>query len=62
MKGYIRIFILVWMLVFDVEENKYRFSGFLIFLKKVLDKLGYNGVKVNLKKYDKVLYDVGGKL
>lgn len=59
MKGYICIFILVWMLVFDVEESKYRF---LIFLKKVLDKLGYNGVKVNLKKYDKVLYDVGGKL
>lgn len=53
---------LVWMLVFDVEENKHRPPGPPILLKKVLDKSGHNGVKANLKKHDKVLYDAGGKL
>lgn len=49
----------MWMLVFDVEENKHRPP---ILLKKVLDKSGHNGVKANLKKHDKVLYDAGDKL
>lgn len=52
----------VWVLVFDVEENKHRPPGPPILLKKVLDKSGHNGVKANLKKHDKVLYDAGGKL
>nr|XP_034319493.1 uncharacterized protein LOC117687308 [Crassostrea gigas]XP_034319494.1 uncharacterized protein LOC117687308 [Crassostrea gigas]XP_034319495.1 uncharacterized protein LOC117687308 [Crassostrea gigas] len=47
----------VWVLVFDVEENKHRPP---IPLEEVQDKSGHNGKEADLD--DQVLYDTGGKL
>lgn len=59
MKGHTCIFTLVWVLVFDLEENKHSPP---ILLEEVQDKSGRNGEEAGLKKHDKARYEEGGKL
>lgn len=49
----------VWVLVFDLEENKHSPP---ILLEEVQDKSGRNGEEAGLKKHDKARYKEGGKL